>query len=64
MIQRAAQRLKFLTSRLMRGTAPIILMYHRVADLTVDPWGLAVHPARFEEQIDALTRDRRGRSSP
>jgi peptidoglycan/xylan/chitin deacetylase (PgdA/CDA1 family) len=59
MIQRAAQRLKFLTSRLMRGTAPIILMYHRVADIAVDPWGLAVHPARFEEQIDALTRDRR-----
>jgi len=34
-------------------------MYHRVADIPVDPWGLAVHPMRFEEQIDALTRVRR-----
>jgi peptidoglycan/xylan/chitin deacetylase (PgdA/CDA1 family) len=34
-------------------------MYHRVADIAIDPWGLAVHPTRFEEQIDALTRSRR-----
>ena len=34
-------------------------MYHRVADIPVDPFGLAVKPARFEEQIDALTRARR-----
>jgi len=37
----------------------IILMYHRVADIPVDPWGLAVHPARFEEQIVRLKRLRR-----
>ena len=59
MIQRAAQRLRLLASRWIRGTAPIILMYHRVADLAIDPWGLAVRPARFEEQIDTLTRSRR-----
>jgi peptidoglycan/xylan/chitin deacetylase (PgdA/CDA1 family) len=41
------------------GADPIILMYHRVADIPVDPWGLAVHPARFEEQIARLKRLRR-----
>jgi peptidoglycan/xylan/chitin deacetylase (PgdA/CDA1 family) len=59
MIQRAAQRLRLLANRWIRGTAPIILLYHRVADISIDPWGLAVHPARFEEQIDSLTRTRR-----
>jgi peptidoglycan/xylan/chitin deacetylase (PgdA/CDA1 family) len=59
MIQRAAQRLRLLANRWIRGTAPIILMYHRVADISIDPWGLAVHPGRFEEQIDSLTRTRR-----
>jgi peptidoglycan/xylan/chitin deacetylase (PgdA/CDA1 family) len=34
-------------------------MYHRVSQIEVDPWGLAVHPARFEEHIDVLTRTRR-----
>jgi peptidoglycan/xylan/chitin deacetylase (PgdA/CDA1 family) len=41
------------------GAGPIILMYHRVADIPVDPWGLAVHPMRFEEQIACLKRIRR-----
>ena len=30
---------------------PVILMYHRVAFVQHDPWGLAVDPERFEEQI-------------
>ncbi|MCA1414683.1 polysaccharide deacetylase family protein [Bradyrhizobium sp. NBAIM20] len=34
-------------------------MYHRVADIPVDPWGLAVHPVRFEKQITRLKRSRR-----
>lgn len=37
---------------------PLILMYHRVAEASIDPWGLAVHPARFAEQMDALGRTR------
>jgi peptidoglycan/xylan/chitin deacetylase (PgdA/CDA1 family) len=37
---------------------PIILMYHRIADLALDPWGLAVAPDRFEEQL-AVLRDLR-----
>jgi peptidoglycan/xylan/chitin deacetylase (PgdA/CDA1 family) len=37
---------------------PLILMYHRIADAPADPWGLAVRPARFEEQIEVLRRTR------
>jgi peptidoglycan/xylan/chitin deacetylase (PgdA/CDA1 family) len=59
MIRRATRRLRRLTDRWLHSKAPIVLMYHRVADIAIDPWGLAVHPARFEEQIDVLTRQRR-----
>lgn len=34
--------------------APAILMYHRVAEPPWDPWGLAVPPALFREQLEAL----------
>lgn len=37
---------------------PRILMYHRVADVRCDPWGLAVHPERFAEQMAVLARQR------
>ena len=38
--------------RRLRGRKdPIILMYHRVADVAVDPWELAVAPTRFAEQM-------------
>lgn len=33
---------------------PVILMYHRVATPEVDPWGLAVSPDRFADQVQAL----------
>lgn len=45
----------------MRGRpklAPAILMYHRVARLDHDPWGLAVSPERFATQMDYLARHR------
>jgi peptidoglycan/xylan/chitin deacetylase (PgdA/CDA1 family) len=38
--------------------APTILMYHRVAEVAVDPWGLAVSPRRFEQQLRAIRRHR------
>ena len=41
-----------------RGPQPLILMYHRIADVAVDPWGLAVSPTRFQEQLDLLCRVR------
>jgi peptidoglycan/xylan/chitin deacetylase (PgdA/CDA1 family) len=34
-------------------------MYHRIADAELDPWGLAVSPARFEAQVEALKASRR-----
>jgi peptidoglycan/xylan/chitin deacetylase (PgdA/CDA1 family) len=37
---------------------PIILMYHRIADEPVDPWGLAVSPSHFEEQLQVVRRVR------
>jgi glycosyltransferase involved in cell wall biosynthesis/peptidoglycan/xylan/chitin deacetylase (PgdA/CDA1 family) len=37
---------------------PLILLYHRIADEPVDPWGLAVSPAHFEEHLRLLRRTR------
>ena len=37
---------------------PVILMYHRVAEESFDPWGLAVSPARFAEQLHWLAGKR------
>ncbi len=34
--------------------APAILMYHRIATPLYDPWGLAVSPAHFADQLLAL----------
>jgi peptidoglycan/xylan/chitin deacetylase (PgdA/CDA1 family) len=34
-------------------------MYHRIADEPIDPWDLAVPPARFEEHVHVLRRTRR-----
>jgi len=33
---------------------PVTLMYHRVHDALVDPWGLCVSPEHFAEQVAAL----------
>jgi peptidoglycan/xylan/chitin deacetylase (PgdA/CDA1 family) len=33
-----------------------VLMYHRVADIAVDPWQLAVRPEYFEAQLQVLTK--------
>jgi len=37
-------------------TTGIILMYHRIADVACDPWGLCVSPARFERHLAFLKR--------
>jgi peptidoglycan/xylan/chitin deacetylase (PgdA/CDA1 family) len=40
--------------RAAAGARALILLYHRVAELAADPWGLAVTPRHFAEQLDAL----------
>ena len=40
------------------GPGPTILMYHRIASPRVDPWGLAVHPDRFDQHLAVLRRTR------
>lgn len=37
---------------------PIVLMYHRVERLTIDPWQLAVPPERFAAQVALLAAER------
>ncbi len=37
---------------------PMVLMYHRIATADYDPWGLAVSPAHFDEQLAELGRER------
>ncbi len=37
---------------------PAIVMYHRVANLSVDPWGLAVKPENFNTQVALFSRYR------
>lgn len=50
-IRRAKSRLKErLTSR------GLILMYHRVAEPDLDPWGLSVSPGHFSEQLEVLQK--------
>lgn len=52
----APRWLRELTYRRVGGTA-LVLMYHRVADPERDPQSLAVSPARFDEQMAALSRE-------
>jgi peptidoglycan/xylan/chitin deacetylase (PgdA/CDA1 family) len=42
----------------MTRRLPVILMYHRVASLAIDPWHLAVRPDVFAEQMRELSASR------
>jgi peptidoglycan/xylan/chitin deacetylase (PgdA/CDA1 family) len=34
----------------------VVLLYHRIADLEPDPWGLAVQPKNFAEQLQVIRK--------
>ena len=36
---------------------PIILLYHRIADVESDPWGLAVSPRNFRDHMELLAEE-------
>ena len=38
----------------MKSNSGIILMYHRVADVCIDPWGLCVSPRNFADQLEVI----------
>jgi peptidoglycan/xylan/chitin deacetylase (PgdA/CDA1 family) len=57
MMSRLLNRLRRVRPR--RTPQPLILMYHRVADLRVDPWELAVHPDRFDAHLAVVCATRR-----
>ena len=57
-VGKLASSLRRIAARALGREDPIILMYHRVADSSLDPWDLAVHPKRFAEQMDVLRRAR------
>jgi glycosyltransferase involved in cell wall biosynthesis/peptidoglycan/xylan/chitin deacetylase (PgdA/CDA1 family) len=44
--------------RTLVSAGPAILMYHRIAKANFDPWGLAVSPDHFVEQMSWLVRNR------
>lgn len=52
-------RLKRLARGFLGAAEPVILMYHRVAEPAVDPWGLAVSPENFAAQMRELRRSRK-----
>lgn len=53
------RKLKRLARGVLGRADPVILMYHRVADVAIDPWGLAVSPENFAAQMRALKRVRK-----
>ena len=44
--------------RPLLAPGPAILMYHRIADESFDPWGLAVSSENFADQLDWIRRNR------
>ena len=45
---------KYRLRRLLRTKRVVVLMYHRVDDVPLDPWRLAVSPLHFEMHLKVL----------
>ena len=56
--RRARSRVRRIAAQVSGAQRPVILMYHRIAQETFDPWGLAVAPDRFADQLDWLAKHR------
>ena len=56
--RRAGKALDWWRRRRRRAHEPhgLVLMYHRIASVSVDPWNLAVSPAHFDDQLGTLGR--------
>ncbi len=52
-VSRLNRAVKKLQKRLTRQKA-LILMYHRISEVNVDPWSLCVTPEHFSEQLEVL----------
>lgn len=53
-----ASRARLQRLRPLLAPGPAILMYHRVANESFDPWGLAVSPTNFAAQIEWIAQNR------
>jgi peptidoglycan/xylan/chitin deacetylase (PgdA/CDA1 family) len=55
---RGLGKLRRVVRRLGRGFTPqgVILMYHRIADVELDPWDLCVTPQHFAEHLEVLQK--------
>jgi peptidoglycan/xylan/chitin deacetylase (PgdA/CDA1 family) len=56
--RRGRAALANLRARLPHRPRPAILMYHRIADDSFDPWGTIVSPRCFADQLAWLARER------
>jgi Predicted xylanase/chitin deacetylase len=53
-IKSISRRVGHVAERLAGSRCPVIVLYHHVAEVTDDPWNIAVAPRRFERQIAML----------
>jgi peptidoglycan/xylan/chitin deacetylase (PgdA/CDA1 family) len=56
--RRAVQAIRRARGSVSYGPRPTILMYHRVAEERFDPWGLAVSPGNFYQQLSWTASNR------